>query len=98
MILILVVWALYAIKWLVKLIGFSSEDHQLWDPNGDLWKTVLASICLDILLAGSEIFHKARLLYKQHNRTNVQEEPSTTGIPLNPIPQYPVQAQTYAVA
>merc|ERR1719468_1124586 len=62
-----VVWALFAVDWWARLLYFSSDDYQHWDPQGDLWKTVLASICLDLLLAGSEIFHKIRLVHRKRS-------------------------------
>ena len=96
-----VVWALFAVDWWARLLYFSSDDYQHWDPQGDLWKTVLASICLDLLLAGSEIFHKIRLV---HRKRSVAQEaahginsPPPTGYPSAAGPYYapyPVQAQS----
>jgi len=40
------------------------------DPSQELLKNVLASVILDIILAGSELFHKA--LHIWHQRLNNQ--------------------------
>ena len=38
-------------------------ESQDWDTPAVVWKTVLASVLLDFLLAGSEIFHRVKLHY-----------------------------------
>ena len=59
----LVCWALVASHWLLMTFFFRENDYQTWDPEKIVIETVLASIILDLLLAGSEIFHKIRLHY-----------------------------------
>ena len=95
------VWALFAVDWWARLLYFSSDDYQHWDPQGDLWKTVLASIYLDLLLAGSEIFHKIRLVHRKRSvaqeAANGTNPPPPTGYPNAAGPYYapyPVQAQS----
>ena len=38
--------------------GWESED---WETPSVVWKTVVASVVLDYLLAGSEIIHRLKL-------------------------------------
>lgn len=63
-----VVWGCAGGAWLIKTIFFRENDYQNWDPEKILIETVIASVILDVLLAGSELFHKIRLHYKK--RTN----------------------------
>lgn len=72
----LVVWACSALYWLIATFFFRGNEYNLWDPTWTIVKTVLASIILDIVLAGSEIFHKIRLHTKKEIKTDDQVEPS----------------------
>ena len=53
---------------------FQEDDYKNWDPHLELTKTVLASICLDVLLAGSEIFHKVRLELRKRKQTTEAQD------------------------
>ena len=64
-----VVWSFIALKWLLSTVYFQEDDYKNWDPHLKLTKAVLASICLDVLLAGSEIFHKVRLEMRKRRQT-----------------------------
>ena len=66
-----VCWALAASHWLIKTIFFQENDYQKWDPERIVIETVCASVVLDILLAGSEIFHRIRLHYKRRGETQL---------------------------
>jgi len=45
-----------------------------WDSDRKVWGVVIASVVLDFVLAGSEIFHRIRLHQK---RKEAAEEPET---------------------
>ena len=47
-----VCWACGATYWLVKAVYFNEDDYQNWDVDNKLIKVVLASIVLDLVLAG----------------------------------------------
>ena len=48
-----VAWACGAAYWLINTVYFSEDDYKHWDGNENkLVKTVLASILLDLILAG----------------------------------------------
>ena len=64
-----VVWSFIALKWLLSTLYFQEDDYKNWDPHLKLTKAVLASICLDVLLAGSELFHKVRLEMRKRRQT-----------------------------
>ena len=64
-----VVWSFIALKWLLSTLYFQEDDYKNWDPHLELTKAVLASICLDVLLAGSELFHKVRLEMRKRRQT-----------------------------
>lgn len=64
-----VVWSFIALKWLLSTVYFQEDDYKNWDPHLELTKAVLASICLDVLLAGSELFHKVRLEMRKRRQT-----------------------------
>lgn len=82
-----VVWACSALYWLVATVFFRGDDYQWWDPSGNILKTVLASLILDLFLAGSEIFHKIRLFYNQEMK--VEDQPTAQEMQQLPTgPQY----------
>ena len=64
-----VVWSFIALKWLLSTVYFQEDDYKNWDPHVKVTKAVLASICLDVLLAGSELFHKVRLEMRKRRQT-----------------------------
>ena len=71
-----VIWSLIALKWLLSTIFFQGDegdDYKNWDPDRKVIKAVLASISLDVLLAGSEIFHKVRLEWKKRREVETNE-------------------------
>jgi hypothetical protein len=53
---------------------FRDGDYQYWDAGDKVLKAVLASLILDLILAGSELFHKIRLVY--FNETRVEDHQS----------------------
>lgn len=67
-----VVWACGALYWLVAVTFFRGGDYQYWDAGDKVLKAVLASLILDLILAGSELFHKIRLIY--FNETRVEDQ------------------------
>ena len=79
----LVCWALVASHWLLMTFFFRENDYQTWDPEKIVIETVLASIILDLLLAGSEIFHKIRLHYFKNSNTTAQQNPYNVTEPNN---------------
>ena len=83
-----------ASHWLLMTFFFRENDYQTWDPEKIVIETVLASIILDLLLAGSEIFHKIRLHYfknsnaaAQQNSNNVTEPNNATNYEMTTRPQ-----------
>jgi len=59
-----IVWAITAVVWLAGL----TEDRAVgegWNLYDKVWGVVVASVVLDLLLAGSEIFHRIRLHQKR---------------------------------
>ncbi len=69
-----VVWACFALYWLIATFFFRGNEFNLWDPTWTIIKSVLASSILDIILAGSEIFHKIRLHVKKEVQPDDQVE------------------------
>jgi hypothetical protein len=61
-----VIWALIALQWWLKTLLYN-DDYKLWDHQGSIMETIIASIVLDLILAGAEIFHKARLVLRGRN-------------------------------
>lgn len=60
---ILVIWACLGARWLVQTLGGDNQDHKLYDYNYELIPVVISAVVLDLLLAGSEIVHKLRILF-----------------------------------
>ena len=48
---------------MVRYDGWESED---WETPDVVWKTVLASVLLDFLFAGSEILHRLKLHFSRN--------------------------------
>lgn len=73
-----VIWGFCGLYWLVDISYLKSDRFNFKtyvDPNGELLKNVLASVILDIILAGSELFHKAlRIWHQRLNNQAHQEE------------------------
>ena len=71
------IWGCCGLYWLVTIAYFADnkDNFQLYaDQKKALWKIVLASIILDIVLAGSEIFHKILLHIRSTHVIQVQQE------------------------
>jgi len=70
------VWATTGLVWLVGLLGENSVYNQIdipgWEVPKTVWETVLASVILDYILAGSEIFHRLKL-HQSRNNPNTQQ-------------------------
>jgi hypothetical protein len=81
-----VIWACGAAYWLVATVFFRHDEYKIWDAQDIVIETVLASAILDILLAGSEVFHKVRLYHKNRSETH-----PTAGdaYQMNEVPQIP---------
>lgn len=79
-----VCWACGGTYWLLKAVYFSEEDYRKWDVDNKLIKVVLASIVLDLVLAGSELFHKLRLVYAQKSTTTHPETQEMHQLNTNP--------------
>ena len=76
-----VIWGCCGLYWLVTITYFadSKDNFQLYaEGEKALWKIVLASIILDIALAGSEIFHKVLLHVRSTHFNQVQNENTQT--------------------
>jgi len=76
----IVFWALGALYWLVKTLYFGDDDYKIWDAQEIAMETTLASLILDLLLAGSELFHKVRL--HKRKKTSPQTYEMTTQNPV----------------
>ena len=77
------IWALLATHWWAKLLLSNENDYKVWESvHGSLMKTIIASIILDLILAGSELFHKARLVSRGRKR-HIQAQQET--IPMNTL-------------
>lgn len=63
-----VIWALTAIVWLVADVVKAGEGD--WIAPREVCGTVVASVVMDFVLAGSEIFHRIRLLFKKDETKN----------------------------
>ncbi len=75
-----VAWSVCGLVWLVRALTEPDQDYLLYDPVKRLVVTVAASACLDFLVAGSELFHKARLHFVHRQaRGEQQEEGEETG-------------------
>ena len=64
------------------------KDYENWDPHWEVIKTTVASICLDLLLGGSEIFHKIRLELRKRKQTAEEgtQEVEMLNHPTPPVP------------
>ena len=81
-----VVWALCGLYWLVLALSDPEGDASNYDPGGRLRRTVAASAALDLLLAGSELFHKARLrVVNRRKRREEEEEAAQHQVELRPM-------------
>ena len=70
-----VIWGCCGLYWLINItyIAAGRQDFKdCVDPHGTLLKHVLASVILDIGLAGSEIFHRI-LLHLRKRGQNVNQ-------------------------
>ena len=78
-----VVWACAATYWLVATSYFRGDDYQFWDAEDKVLKSVLASLILDLVLAGSELFHKVRLYF--HKEVKVEDQGGQEMQQLEPV-------------
>jgi len=51
-----------------------------WKVPPLVWKTVLASVIMDFILAGSEVFHRVKLHYTRNNPDNQEAGGEEEGI------------------
>lgn len=65
------IWAATGLVWLAGLPVKSNPYDQIevpgWEVPRTVWETVLASVIMDFILAGSEVFHRAKLHYARNN-------------------------------
>ncbi len=81
------IWALCGLYWLVLALSDPEGDASNYDPEGRLRRTVAASAALDLMLAGSELFHKARLrvVNRRKRREEGEEEAARHQVELRPM-------------
>ncbi|XP_059093915.1 uncharacterized protein LOC131888962 [Tigriopus californicus] len=93
-----VIWACLGARWLIHTLTGPDQDHELYDYNYELIPTVISAVVLDLLLAGSEIVHKIRILFCLEKEDIAptplemveirQNYPNDSGpIPMQPRPQ-----------
>jgi len=86
-----VIWAITAIVWLISDVAKAGEGE--WVAPREVWGTVVASVVMDFVLAGSEIFHRIRLLFKS-DETKEDIEMVEQSQQLNSGPQQNQNANT----
>ena len=50
----------------------SYDSYPEYEPPEDVWNTILASVALDYIFAGSELVHRVKL-HKERNKTEYQD-------------------------
>jgi hypothetical protein len=58
---------------LIATSFFRGDDYLFWDSEEKVLKSVLASLILDIILGGSELFHKVRLYFLKESKVEDQQ-------------------------
>lgn len=86
-----VIWACSALYWLIATSFFRGNDYLFWDSGDKVLKAVLASLILDLILAGSELFHKVRLHFLA-NESKVEDENGSGGQEMQQLGGYPTPA------
>ena len=79
------IWGCCGLYWLVNIAYFDDDKENFRnyvDPNKRILKNVLASVILDIVLAGSEIFHKILHHIRSKDESQFEQENPQTGIEL----------------
>ena len=66
-----VTWSLMALYWTTKT-ALVDDGGLIWDPQHEVLYALISSITLDVILAGSEIFHKARLILGSRSSAPVE--------------------------
>lgn len=78
------IWACTGLAWLAGLPGEGSTYDMIevpgWKVPPLVWKTVLASVIMDFILAGSEVFHRVKLHYTRNNPDNQEAGGEEEGI------------------
>jgi len=68
------IWAATGLVWLAGLPVKGNPYDQIevpgWEVPKTVWETVLASVIMDFILAGSEVFHRVKLHYTRNNPDN----------------------------
>lgn len=91
-----IIWSCIAILWLVDIRTDSALFSETivvsgWEVPGSFVDNVVASVILDFVLAGSEVFHRIRVVYRSHKNEDVEKvENQELENQLNPVAQ-----QTY---
>ena len=68
------VWASRGLAWLAGYpVQYESYEAGGSAAPGRVWDAVLASVILDLVLAGSELLHRLRL-HRARNKTDAEEE------------------------
>ena len=89
--------------WLAGLPGEGSAYDMIevpgWEVPPLVWKTVLASVIMDVILAGSEVFHRVKLHFTRNNPDSQEAAGEEEGILKNGAgQQYQYQHQTAGTA
>jgi len=78
-----IIWAGTGIIWLAGLpVGDPTIEVPGWEVPKVVWDTVVLSVVMDLLLAGSEIFHRVKL--HQARKASPTEADPEQGFPLKP--------------
>jgi hypothetical protein len=90
-----VVWGIAGGVWLISATLIDDTDaHKDYDSTGRLVDFLIASVCLDLILAGSEIYHHLRLIFFK-NTVDEGIEAGADGAELGEMRPNTVQGQGY---
>ena len=63
-----VIWAVAGGVWLIEsAVRGETGAHRFYDPTGELTDFVVASVCLDLVLAGSGTLHNEEDSFRSNN-------------------------------
>jgi len=71
------IWASLALSWMIGVRRPLDDDNEYFKETNipeNVWDTVLASIILDYILAGSEIIHRIKLHKERNKKTDDVEQ------------------------
>ncbi len=92
-------WAISGGVWLIRTTVLAGTDvYKDYDRTGELVDFMIASVCLDLILAGSELYHHFRLIYiKKTEGEEEGEQPYADGHPGVEMQQAVSTQQPYSV-